>query len=74
MSIGLYLIETRKSDRDENFEFALQLSEMDFISDFKIKIGDQDFENWTLIQELEAQECVCKTAANGALVDGALVG
>ena len=47
---------------------------MDFISDFKIKIGDQDFENWTLIQELEAQECVCKTAANGALVDGALVG
>ena len=51
---------------------------MEFISDFKIKIGDQDFQNWTLIQELEAQECVfvyplvyCKTAANGALVDGA---
>ena len=78
MSIGLYLIETWKSDRDEIFEFALQLSEMEFISDFKIKIGDQDFENWTLIQELEAQECVTfwslvyrKTAANGALVDGA---
>ena len=50
--------ETSKSDRDELFEFALQLSEMEFISDFKIKIGDQDLQNWTLLQELEAQERV----------------
>ena len=31
---------------------------MEFISDFKIKIGDQVLQNWTLLRELEAQECV----------------
>ena len=50
--------ETWKSDRDDLFEFALQLSEMEFISDFKIKIGDQVLQNWTLLRELEAQERV----------------
>ena len=54
----MVLPKHKKSNRDELFEFALQLSEMEFISDFKIKIGDQILQNWTLVRELEAQERV----------------
>ena len=54
----MVLPKHKKSNRDELFEFALQLSEMEFITDFKIKIGDQALQNWTLIRELEAQEHV----------------
>ena len=56
--ISKMYLKHKKSDRDELFEFALQLSEMEFITEFKIKIGDQVLQNWTLIQELEAQGCV----------------